>query len=79
MEYTNVTDLIIANTSTGMIMIAARKVSFNWPMWMLLGFAALMVLNLLTTEIVYCCKNCMKNYTLRDRESVQKMTPIQAV
>ena len=61
MEYTNVTDLIIANTSTGMVMTAARKVSFNWPMWMLLDFAALMVLNLLTIEIVYCCKNCMKN------------------
>ena len=79
MEYTNGTDLITANTFTGMIMTAARNISFNWPVWMLLGFAALMVLNLLTTEIVYCCKNCMKNYTLRDRESVQKMTPIQAV
>ena len=79
MEYTNVTDLIIANTSTGMIMTAVRKVSFNWPIRMLFGFAALMVLNLLETEIVYCCMNCMKNYTLRDRESVQKMTPIQAV
>ena len=51
MECTNVTDLIMANTSTGMIMTAARKVSFNWPMWMLLGFAALMELNLLTTEM----------------------------
>ena len=46
-------------------MTAARKVSFNWPMWMLLGFAALMVLNLLATEIVYCYKNCMKNYTAK--------------
>ena len=51
-------------------------------MWMLLGFAVLMVLNLLSTEIVHWCKNCMKNYTLRDRESVQQMqqiTPIQTV
>ena len=79
MEYTNVTNFIITNTSTGMITTAGKKVSFHWPMWMLVGFAALIVLNLLSTEIVYCCKNCMKKYTLRDRESEQKITPIQAV